>query len=295
MKQLVRSCAACLAAGMFPAIALGDTLESVQKSIIEQGKKISSMSWKSTYTQDTDMGETKMTGKGTTDYEFTKSGDKNLFRMETSYTSETTTGGNKQTTKGETLSVCDGNFTYTYSNAGGTKSAFKQAVQHQDAGITEAFFDTLSKSYNLELKADSKVGSRTAYVIKAMLKEPMPGMASEQVMYFDKATGVMLKSVHTDDAGKATMETTTTDLKVNSTISADRFVFKAPDGVQVTDMTQQSGQGQPAAQQETATATDDSSKSDDESEVEKEVVDEGKKEKKKKKSKWLKFPKKKRP
>ena len=85
-----------------------------------------------------------------------------------------TAGGNKQTTKGETLSVCDGNFTYTYSNAGGTKSVIKQAVQHQDAGTTKEYFDTMSKSYNLELQPDSKVGSRTAYVIKAMLKEPMP-------------------------------------------------------------------------------------------------------------------------
>lgn len=296
MKRMTRSLTVCIAAVMFPAMAAGETLESVQKSIIDKGKKINSMSWTSHYKQNMDMGGTKISGEGSTAYEFTKSGDKKLFRMETSYTSVTDSNGNKQTTKGDTLTICDGNFTYTYSNAAGMKSAIKQAVQDQNAGMSEAFFDTLSKSYNLELQADSKVGSRTAYVIKAMMKQPMPGMASEQIMYFDKATGVMLKSVHKDAAGKVTMETTTTDLKIGSTISADRFVFKAPEGVQVIDMTQQAGQAQQAQPQEPAAVADDSAKSDKDSDKQEEATASDKdKKKKKKKSKWFKLPKRKRP
>ncbi len=117
--------------------------------------------------------------------------------------------------------------------------------------------------------------------------------AAEQFMYFEKATGMMVKMVGKDSAGKVMMETLTTDLKVNSSISADRFVFNAPEGVQVIDMTQQQDyNAQPTSQESKASAEPSGEKP-----KEKPVQAEEKKaeKKKEKKSKWPKLPKKKLP
>jgi hypothetical protein len=56
------------------------------------------------------------------------------------------------------------------------------------------------------------------------------------VNYFDKKTGIGLKTVSFDEKDKAVMTSVTTDVKINADIKDDRFVFKAPEGVQVVDM-----------------------------------------------------------
>lgn len=304
MRQWTHGWAALVVAALYPAVAAGDTLESVQKKIIEQSKTITSLETQSTYVMDEENESGKTRSNGTTSYEYVKRDKIPLYRVETSYTTETEMGGSKQTTKGTSLTVCDGEFLHIYSENNGTKSVMKQKAYAQAGGlIDQTYFDTMAQSYNLELLPDAKVGSRTAYVIKAVLKQGLSIAASEQFLYFDKKTGVMLKSVSKNAAGKVTMETNTTDLEVNSTISPDRFVFHAPEGVPVTDLTQQPVYGeqpsetapqsdvQPAAEQTDAEAEKSKIKPKDESVK---ADDKNKKEKtenKEKKSKLPKLPK----
>jgi|GEM_PF-1694629 len=301
--------AALAVVALYPAMATGDTLESVQKKVIEQSKTITSLASQSTYVMDEENGAVKTRSHGTTSYEYVKKDKIPLYRVETSYTSEMEMDGSKQATKGTSLTVCDGEFLHIYSENNGTKSVMKQKAQPHDGGLIEqSYFDTMAQSYGLELLPDATVGSRTTYVIKAVLKQKLPIAASEQLLYFDKKTGVMLKSVSKNAAGKVTMETNTTDLKVDSTISPDRFVFHAPEGVPVTDLTQQPVYGdQPSEGAQKADVQPGEGETDakDESPKDKSKKDESVKsedknnkdkiEKKEKKLKWPKLPKKKWP
>jgi hypothetical protein len=173
-----------------------------------------------------------------------------------------------------------------------------KATPQAVGSIQQSFFDTMAVSYNLELMPDAKVGSYSTYVIRAVIKNPAPMAATEMTFYFDKATGVTVKSISKNAAGKVTMETLTTDLKVNSSISADRFVFTAPEGVEVMDLTKQ--QDYNAQSNESAKSSEKSTagaEASDEKAKEKPAKAEEKKaeKKKKKKSKWPKLPKKKWP
>ena len=103
MKRFVRCWALVAPVAICTAMAAGDTLESVQKKIVEEGKKIDSMSWKSTYQTDSEYDSTKMHGEGDTTYEYMKKGEKVLYRMETAYSMVTETNGSKQTNKGTSL------------------------------------------------------------------------------------------------------------------------------------------------------------------------------------------------
>ncbi|MCH9003523.1 MAG: hypothetical protein IIC02_13205 [Planctomycetes bacterium] len=305
MKRWTGCCTVLAPLAIFASVACGDTLESVEKTIIEQGKTIKSMSWKSTYVSDNVSDAAKTHSEGKTSYEFMTKGEKQLFRLETAYTTVTETNGSKQTTKGTSLSVSDGEFNYIHSVNNGVESVMKMKATPQAFGGTQqSFFDTMAQTYNLELMPDAKVGSFSTYVIRAVIKDPMPMTATEMTFYFDKATGVTVKSVSKDAAGKVTMETLTTDLKVNSSISADRFVFVAPEGVEVMDLTQQqdySAQPSQNAQANESPKSSEKSTASAEQSGEKPKekpakTEEKKTEKKKeKKSKWPKLPKKKWP
>ncbi|MCH8148440.1 MAG: outer membrane lipoprotein carrier protein LolA [Planctomycetes bacterium] len=305
MKRWTRCCAVLAPLAMFAGVAYGDTLESVEKAIIEQGKTIRSMSWKSTSVSDIVSDTMTIHSESETLYEFMTKGEKQLFRNETSYTNVTDISGTKTTSKGTSLSVGDGEFNYVHSVNDGMESVMKMRATPQAGGaIQQSYFDTMAKTYNLELMPDAKVGSHSVYVIRAVLKNPSPMAAAEQFLYFDKATGMMIKMVGKDSAGKVMMETLTTDLKINSSISADRFVFTAPEGVQVMDMTQpQDYSGQPSQNAQANESPQSSGKSnagadasgespkDESAKPEEEKTEK----KKKKKSKWPKLPKKKWP
>ena len=89
MKPWTRCCAVLAPLAILASVACGDTLESVEKTIIEQGKTINSMSWKSTYVSDNESDAMKMHSEGKTSYEFMTKGDKKLSRIETEYTTVT--------------------------------------------------------------------------------------------------------------------------------------------------------------------------------------------------------------
>ncbi len=96
-----------------------------------------------------------------------------------------------------------------------------------------------------------------------------------KLTWYDKSTGVCLKSVSKDDKGKVVSTSVTTDVKIDPSIAADRFVFKAPDGVAVSDMTQQ-GQQQPTEQPAAEPKKEEPKKEEPKAEEPKKKDDKGK-------------------
>jgi outer membrane lipoprotein-sorting protein len=162
--------------------------------------------------------------------------------------------GQEQKSKTISTMVCDGEFMYSVSEANGEKSATKQNIMTQGWITDKTYFNNLRQGSKLKLLPDETVDGRSTYVIEATSKQAPPanqsGTTAVSYMYFDKETGLVIKWLSKDASGKVVSTSITTDLKVNSTISADRFVFKAPEGVEVMDLTKMQQQTAEPAQPE---------------------------------------------
>lgn len=225
------------------------TLESVEKAIAEKSAGHTAWQGKVVTEQNMQTPDMKMEGRGESTFEYMKKGDKWLYRMEGKSRNKSTAAGQEQTQDITMLTICDGEFVYTLSDTQGQKSAMKMKAPEDLSLVSDkAMFDTLSKEHTLKLLPDESVDGKKCWVIEATPKQAAPpGTAAVVVTYYDQDSGMSLKSIAKDSAGKTVFSSVTTDVKVDPKIAPERFVFKAPEGVQVMDMTNPQG-GQPTTQ-----------------------------------------------
>ncbi len=223
--------------------AAADTLESVEKSITDKVGKLNSYSMKNTFKQDMETADYSNKAEGNSTLEAQKSGETWLFRMEGTQKMTMKMGGQETKNDGTSLMVCDGKFNWFLTENNGQKMCMKSKAEKMSNIITKEYFDEMRKTHNLKLLADESVDGKSCWSIEFSAKEPTPGGPNTMIMNFDKDTGLNLKMVGKDDKGKVIMTSTTTDVKINASIPADRFAFKVPDGVQVQDMTQMGDAG----------------------------------------------------
>lgn len=207
-------------------------LAAVEKELSKVWDKLKSM------TADMEMNvamagtSTKM--KGTV--EFVSKPDKELFRME--MTMETDFGGQKM--EGTSTTVYDGEFVYMVNDMMGQQTAIKQkpgAMAQSPAG--KHMFESLMEKNELKVLPSEKVDGKDAFVIEAVPKGTAPQPFTKMKLFLVKENGIMVKMVGYDHAGSEFMTTVYSNIKINPKIDESRFVFKAPDGVKVIDMTNQ--------------------------------------------------------
>jgi len=78
------------------------------------------------------------------------------------------------------------------------------------------------------------VDGRAAYVIEVTVVTPS---YYKNLFYFDQESGMLTKTVMLNFKGQCLTSYTLTNLKLDVDINPDRFVFKAPEGVEIRDMT----------------------------------------------------------
>ncbi len=219
-----------------PVVLAGETLESIEKKISEKWDKVESMSAKMTITTKMGGEGMKAESKGQGTFEYISKDGKELQRHEMKVT---VSYGEGMTMESSTLMISDGVFLYTLAETMGQKSAAKTKLEDSNfsGSSGKARFQQLRKESNLKLLADEKIGGKDAWVIEASVKTATPGAPSTMKFYFLKDTGMMTKMVVVDSAGATVMTLSFTDVKINVKIDPSRFVFKAPAGVQVIDMT----------------------------------------------------------
>jgi len=225
----------CLVLGFgFVGSALAaETIEEVGAKIAAASKKIKSYSAKSkTVTNMKQQGFSMVsTIEGTT--ETLHKGDSVLVRVESSGVTETTVGGNTSKQESTMTMISDGTYAYTVSETAGVKTGYKTKSGNSSADPLEAW----RGSSELKVLPDSSLDGIAVWVIEATPKSG-GGMRGKMVLSFHKETGQMIKMIAYGPDGKPMSTTTFSDMKVNPKISADRFVFKAPAGVTIQDMTQ---------------------------------------------------------
>ena len=207
-------------------------LAAVEKELSKAWDKLKSM------TADMEMNmlmagiSTKMAGT----IEFVNNPDKEFFRME--MTMESNMGGQK--IEGKATTIYDSEFVYIVNEMMGQKMAVKQkpgAIAQTPAG--KHMFEGLKDSNELKVLPGEKVNGKDAFVLEAVPKGAAPNPVTKMKLYMVKENGIMVKMIGYDSAGGEVMTITYSNIKINPKIDAGRFVFKAPDGVQVMDMTNQ--------------------------------------------------------
>ena len=214
------------------AAVSAETVEEVSKKIAAASEKLNSFSAKTKMVIEMKQEGFSMvsTTDGTT--EMLRKGSDFLLRSENKSVSETNVGGNVTKQESSVLYVTDGSFAYSISEATGTKSAQKMKLEKPDVDPFKVWRNTAE----LKVLPDSSSDGRAAWVIEATPKPDQSGQG-KTVIHFDKESGQMIKMVTYTPDGKPMSTMTYSDIKINDKISPDRFIFKAPPGVEVQDLT----------------------------------------------------------
>jgi len=253
--KLMRCAMVCACVlGWNSAVRATETLENIEKACVEKWKDVKSFSAKMTIEMETEypspMGQgqkmtMKMKGDGKMESLF--KGDTPQIRVEMNM--NTDAGGMQMSIK--SLSIDDGEFQYSLEEMMGMKQAKKQKSNKD--GSQEAFngkrmFEQLKKDNTLKVLPEEKVDGQDCYVLETSPKnknrdgtatDPADAMKPDKGrVYIRKSDAVSVKQVAFNKEGKQIMSTSFTEVKINPKIDESRFVFKAPEGVQVVDKTQ---------------------------------------------------------
>lgn len=216
----------------FGAIASAETVEEVGKKIAAASEKLNAFSAKTKMV--TEMKQEGFSMVSTTEgtLELLRKGGDFLIRTENKGVTQTTMGGNVTKQESSVLMIGDGSFTYTLSETAGAKSA--QKIQMAKTDIDP--FKTWRTTADLKILPDSSSDGQAAWVIEATPKPDQAAGQGKTVLHFHKESGQMIKMITYTPDGKPLSTMTYSDIKINDKISPDRFVFKAPPGVEVQDL-----------------------------------------------------------
>lgn len=218
-------------------LARGETTEEVEKKIVEAAGQLKSYTAQSKSVQDMDMGN-GMTSKSemTATIEWARKGDKSLYRSEMKGTMVQKVGDQEMKNESNTMIVSDGDFLYSVAETMGQKMAMKLKADPLATGAPKEMLASLKQDSDVKVLPSAKVDGRDCFVLEATPKQAA-GPIVKTTFYFCKQTGIAVKTVSADKSGKAVMTNTLSDIKVNTEIDPKRFVFEAPAGVTVQDLT----------------------------------------------------------
>ena len=136
------------------------------------------------------------------------------------------------------LRVNDGEFEFTLTDTGERKQADKRKPDPSQNVIDfKSGYAELKKNYDVKLLPDEKVDGRDVFVIEATPKEAGNNPIARLVFYFAKDLGLAVKMTGHNKEGAEVIRSAITEVKLNPEFAADRFTFKAPEGIEVRDLT----------------------------------------------------------
>jgi outer membrane lipoprotein-sorting protein len=232
------------------SVSGAETLEQVEKKLADVSMKVNSLTAKQSMVMEQENDQFKISSKSTGTIEYLRRGKELYMRVETKTSSVTKAGGQDIKMEQTTLIVWDGHYAYTLMQVMGRKSVIKMEIPAGQGSFgNEQFFKELRKEHVLTLLPSEKLDGQECYVLESVPKytaRPVEGSEGESQeesiisktrYYLRQDTGIIVKTVLHDENGKPLTTMTLSDVKLNPSINPDRFVFNAPEGVEITDMT----------------------------------------------------------
>jgi outer membrane lipoprotein-sorting protein len=232
----------CLAAALVFSLlassaAHGESVEAVIKKLHDQLAKYKSLSFKSHGTTVIEMPGMSAKTESDQVVEAARQGEKILSRIEMKSMTIQKAGDQEQKIPTTMTIVVDGQYQHTYSESAGQKNATRQKINPDtefNPFDVQRMFKLMEKDFTIKILHDQTIDGKSCYVVEMSPKNQsaQTGMnIGKQISYFDKASGVSVKSVGYDKDGKTMSTSLTTDVKIDPSLSPERFKFKAPAGV----------------------------------------------------------------
>jgi len=230
-----------LAVSAIAASSSAETLESVQRKLQEKVAGYKTIQFRSQMRAETSQGGVMVTSWLQQVTEFLKEGDKVLSRIESKSERVEKAGDQSAKMESSLLEISDGQHDYALLEAQGAIRATKRT-----ANTTNRFtpfdpmrgFKMMEENIEMRLLPDETIDGQETFVIEMKPRSGSANLpAGRSLVYYDKATGINVRSITYDMRGKLTTTTVNTDIKIDAPIARDRFAFKPPPGVEVTDLT----------------------------------------------------------
>ena len=229
-------CTAAVILLLTSAARSDDELPAVEKKITEEWSKHKSVTATLTAETHMDMGISVTDGKGTGTFELVRKDSKLYSRMELTSTLVRKIGDEEQKLDQHMLVIVDGEFAYTYSEFAGQKTARKTRIEPKMTGNPKEILESHRKTHDLKLLPEQEIDGHKTYVIEASPKAGVLVPQRKMVFFFRQDIGLMVRMVAHNEAGKPVTTMTYGDIKLDVDIEPGRFVFKAPEGVEVLDL-----------------------------------------------------------
>ncbi len=229
-----------LTATMFGGIsvfaAAPPTVEEAQKQIAEKFSDVRSCTALVTTIETSDPGDgTSARAEIRRRIEWKRAGGSFLYRAESSTEIRRTSGGITTTEEATATSVSDGVHVVAITEQEGRTSATKRKADISNVPDTSALLDELRVDQTLRRLPDTKVGTSDCFVIQVIPKNRADSDITQTVIYVRKDIGMDVRTIVYDKKNKPIYTSTTTDIRINPELSADRFRVALPDGVELVD------------------------------------------------------------
>lgn len=223
----------------FVPVAVGADLsmEEAEKELSASFVKIQSGTAKTTTTQDFTLSTgQRIQSESVAKVAWMRKGDAILYRSDVTATQSQAGGGEiDMKSEGNWSSVHDGEYFYVVSSQHGQTHAAKHRPDPAQFGEPKAVLANLRQNFKIERMPDAKSDGFDCFVFELTPLLPEQSPTAHTTSYFRKDVGLNIKNVGFDKDGRQAFVSTTTDIEVNVPVSAERFVFVPPAGIEVQD------------------------------------------------------------
>lgn len=222
-----------------PATPPPDSLVTIERLAVERCRGHNSLTGRMRLHKEFTAPQGEVTTEAIGEYLHERQGEKIMFRVDLKNVVTTRAGGREAKVEQQILTISDGMFSYTLAETDGKiVSASKSVAQPAQTVLADVnFFQTLRAKFALKVMPDEKIDGHDVWVIEARPHAPVPGAAARSLHYILKDSGIRLRSTDHDATGRRIQFAGLSDLKFDEPIDPKRFIFTAPKGVQIVDMT----------------------------------------------------------
>lgn len=220
-----------------PGVPIKLSVEEAEKNIVERFQRIQSLTATITNEESQDDKGKTTSVVITRNIEWMRKGTRFLYRAETTTrTTEQDVAGShtRQTTS---TTVSDGDRVVRLAEQDGQVTAVQRRADVTVTPDVRAMFEVLRADNHLTRFPDVKVGIQDCYAIQVVPKVKKGSDLLQTMIYFQKDTGLDVRTVVYGRDNKPLFTSTTTNVRVNPEIPEDRFVIVVPDGVELIDET----------------------------------------------------------
>jgi outer membrane lipoprotein-sorting protein len=211
------------------------SVEEAEKSIVERFGAIQSLAATLTNEESQEIEGKQVAKVITRQVEWIRQGQRFLYRAEARAKTTQTDAHGPSTRESSSTTVSDGEKVVRLTDQDGKVSAVQRKADVTVTPDVHAMFEQLRRDSTLKRFPDVKVGLDDCYAIQVVPKDKKESDVLQTMIYFRKDIGLDVRTVVYGKKNQPIFTSSTTNVRLNPTLSPDRFVVTLPDGVELID------------------------------------------------------------